>query len=173
MTSRLENLAKSLFAEAIRRIPCSRMSADIFAHKTGIARCYEFSKKVHARLTFRATTVYGIEKNVGFDDERHCVLFHDPFKCFAIGQVDSGPTHIEDRQVKRLFRFRSCSGGQTLRNEFVDQIGHRPSLSSGQIFQSNCLSVVEAQRRPSHTGICILKTESVNQQKMLANFSTT
>jgi hypothetical protein len=113
MTSRLETLAESLSAEAIRRIPCSRMSADIFGHKTGFARRYESSKKVQAKLIFRTTTVYGIEKNIGVDDERHCVLLHGPFKSFAIGQVDSGPTHIEDRQAKRLFRFRSCSGGQT------------------------------------------------------------
>jgi hypothetical protein len=151
------------------------MSADIFGHKTGIARCYESSKKVQAKLIFRTPAVYGIEKNIGVDDERHCVLFHDPFKCFAVGQVDAGPTHIEDRQAKRLFRFRSCSGGQTLRNEFVDQIGHRPSLSSGQIFQSHHLSVVEAQRRPSHTDICILNTDvwqSSNARKFLDNLTT-
>jgi hypothetical protein len=29
------------------------MSADIFGHKTGIARCYESSKKVQAKLIFR------------------------------------------------------------------------------------------------------------------------
>ena len=103
MTSRLENLAKSLSAEAIRRIPCSRMSADIFGYKTGIARCYESSKKVQAKLIFRTTTVYGIEKNIGVDDERHCVLLHRPFKSFAIGQVDSGPT------ISKTGRPSACS----------------------------------------------------------------
>jgi hypothetical protein len=76
-------------------------------------------------------------------------------KRFSI-QIDSRTTHLEPRQAKRLFRFWSCSGGQTFRNELVDKIRHRPSLNSGQIFQAHHLSVFEEQRRPSHTGTCIL-----------------
>jgi len=65
-----------------------------------------------------------------------CVLFHDRFKRFSIGQIDSGTPHIEGRQVERLFRFRRCSGRQTLCYEFVDQFSHSLSLSSGEILQT-------------------------------------
>jgi PIN domain nuclease of toxin-antitoxin system len=76
-----------------------------------------------------------------------------------MGQIDSRTTHIEDRKAQHLFRFRSCSSGQTLRNEFVDQISHCSSLSSGEIFQARHLGIIEEKSSAGHADICILDTE--------------
>jgi hypothetical protein len=104
---------------------------DVFGHKTDVAACYDPLQKVKARLELRTAPICGIKQNIGVDDESHRILFHDRFKRFSVGQIDSRPTHVEYRQAQRSFRVRSGSGSQTLGDELVDQIGHGPSLSSG------------------------------------------
>ena len=115
--SRQENLAKSLAAEAIRRIPCSRM-----------------------------------KQNIGVDDQRHRLLFHDRFKGFSIGQIDSG------RPISKAGRLSDCSDfGDVLAArpscyEFIDPFSHRASLGSGEMLLAERLqhlSVFDSSRQKS------------------------
>jgi hypothetical protein len=43
----------------------------VFGHKTGIAGCRGFTEKVHTKLVFRISTVYGIKQNICVNDQGH------------------------------------------------------------------------------------------------------